>query len=111
MAFATYLAPLDFVRLSQPGDEQKANYAILLGMFRRPDPAEFDRPLNREELKEQRRRLSLLSPHHVAEEYRKVYETCKMEGDRLPRASSVQGLVTAWKLLWSWREQRPPGRS
>jgi hypothetical protein len=83
---------------------------FLLGMSRR-DPAGFDRPLNREELKEQRRRLSLLSPHHVAEEYRRAYETCKMEGDRLPSASSVQGLVTAWKLLWSWRKQRPPGRS
>ena len=58
-----------------------------------PTPAEFDRPLNREELKEQRRRLSLLSPHHVADEYRRAYETCKMGGDPLPSASAVQGLV------------------
>jgi hypothetical protein len=33
------------------------------------------------------RRLSLLSPHHVAEAYRQAYETCWMEGDLLPRAS------------------------
>src|SRR5271165_2688719 len=34
-------------------------------MARRPDPAEFDRPLTEAELKERMRRLSLLSPHHV----------------------------------------------
>jgi len=52
-------------------------------------PEEFDRPLTPEELNERRRRLSLLSPHHVADAYRQAYEACRMEGDRLPRASAV----------------------
>ena len=79
-------------------------------MARRPDPAEFDRPLNRAELAERRRRLAMLSPHHVAEAYRQAYEACRMEGDRVPRASAVQELVSAWKLLWGQRRKGPAGR-
>jgi hypothetical protein len=30
-----------------------------------------------------------------------------MQGDGLPRASAVQELVTAWKVLWSWTRRRP----
>jgi hypothetical protein len=77
-------------------------------MARRPDPAEFDRPLNRAELAERQRRLSMLSPHHVAEAYRQAHEACRMDGDGLPRASAVQELVTAWILLWGWRRKGPP---
>jgi hypothetical protein len=77
-------------------------------MARRPDPAEFDRPLTEAELKQRRRELSLLSPQHVAESYKRAYEACRMEGDQLPRASAVQELVAAWKLLWTWRRRRRP---
>ena len=79
-------------------------------MARRPDPAEFDRPLSRAELAERQRRLSMLSPHHVADAYRQAHEACRMEGDRLPSASAVQEMVTAWKLLWVWRRKGPPNR-
>ena len=71
-------------------------------MARRPAPEEFDRPLSKEELAERQRRLSLLSPHHVADAYRQAYEACRMDGDRLPRASAVQELVTAWRVMWRW---------
>src|SRR5258708_2719477 len=37
------------------------------------DRAEFDRSLTEIELKERVRRLSLLSPHHVADAYRQAY--------------------------------------
>jgi len=40
-----------------------------------------------------------------AEAYRQAYKACRMEGDLLPRANAVQELVTAWKLLWSWRKR------
>jgi len=50
-----------------------------------------------------RRRLSMLSPHRVADAYRQAYETCRMEGDRLPRVGAVQELVATWKLLRMWR--------
>jgi hypothetical protein len=53
---------------------------------------EFDRPLTPAELAERRRRLSLLSPHHVADAYRQAHEACRMEGDRLPRASRGSGI-------------------
>jgi hypothetical protein len=79
-------------------------------MARRPDPAEFDCPLTEAELKERVRRLSLLSPHRVAESYRQAHEACRMDGDRLPRASAVQELVAAWKLLRKWRIGRPVPR-
>jgi hypothetical protein len=74
-------------------------------MARRPDPADFERPLSPEQLAEKRRRLSLLSPQHVADVYKKAHEDCKMIGDRPPRAAAVQELVTAWRLLWKWRRK------
>jgi hypothetical protein len=49
----------------------------------------------------------MLSPHHVAQAYRDAYDACRMDGGRLPRASAVQELVAAWKLLWNWRRSRP----
>jgi hypothetical protein len=76
-------------------------------MARRPDPAEFDRPLTEAELKERVRRLSMLSPHHVEDAYRQAHEACRMEGDRLPRASAVQELVATWKVLQKWRIRGP----
>jgi hypothetical protein len=79
-------------------------------MPRRPTPEEFDRPLSPAELGERRRKLSMLSPHHVAEAYRQAHEACRMEGDHVPKASAVQELVTAWKLLWGWRRRRPAER-
>ena len=85
-------------------------------MARRPSPEEFwlqsqlDKPLNREELAKESHKLAHLSPYHVAEQYRDAYEACKMDGENLPRARSVQTLVIVWKLLWKWRRQRPLGR-
>jgi hypothetical protein len=79
-------------------------------MARRPSPEEFDRPLTPQELNERRRKLATLSPHHVAEAYRLAHEACRMEGDRLPRASAVQELVATWKLLWGWKRQGPLNR-
>jgi hypothetical protein len=69
-------------------------------MAHRPSPEEFDRPLTEQELKDRQRRLSMLSPHHVFETYRQAHEACHMHGDRLPKASAIQELVTTWKLLW-----------
>jgi hypothetical protein len=79
-------------------------------MAHRPDPAEFDRPLTQEELNRRERQLALLSLPHVTEAYRKAYEACRMDGDRIPQASAIQELVTAWKLLWMWRRRRAVGR-
>ena len=79
-------------------------------MARRPDPAEFDRPLTEAELKERVRRLSVLPPHHVTDAYRRAYEACRMEGDRLPQASAVQELVAMWKVLRKWRIRGPVPR-
>ena len=79
-------------------------------MARRPAPEEFDRPLTPHELNERQRRLSMLSPHHVADAYRKAHDAARMDVDLVPRASAVQELVTAWKLLWKWRRRGPVGR-
>jgi len=73
-------------------------------------PAEFDRPLNRAELAERQRRLSMLSPVHVADAYRRAHEACQMTGDRLPKAADVQEMVTAWKLMWELARRGPVGR-
>jgi|HubBroStandDraft_1064217.scaffolds.fasta_scaffold228279_1 hypothetical protein len=75
-------------------------------MPRRPDSAEFDTPLTKEDLEKRRRDLSMLSEHHVRDAYQEAYECCRMQGDSLPRARAIQELVTVWKLLWSWRRRR-----
>ena len=79
-------------------------------MARRPAPEEFDHPLTKPEFAERQRRLAMLSPHHVAEAYRQAHEACRMEGDQLPRASAVQELVTAWRVLWRWRRRKTTTR-
>jgi hypothetical protein len=56
---------------------RKGESAILSSCLRhgrRPDPAEFDRPLNRAELAEHQRRLSMINPYRVAEEYWRTRE-------------------------------------
>jgi hypothetical protein len=79
-------------------------------MAQRPDPGELDKPLTKEDLAKRRRALSMLSEHSVRDAYRLAWEQCKMHGDGLPDASAIQELVTAWKLLWSWRRRKPPDR-
>ena len=61
-------------------------------MARRPSPEDFDRPLTKAELAERERRLSLLSPNHVADAYRQAHGACRMDGDRLPSARAFQEL-------------------
>jgi hypothetical protein len=65
-----------------------------------PEP---DEPLTKDQIAQLKRGLAHISPHGVAKEYRKAYEECRMEGDRLPRASAIQQLVAAWYQLWKWR--------
>jgi hypothetical protein len=79
-------------------------------MAYRPDPSEFDRPLSIEQLHELHRKLSLLSPHHVHDAYRKAHDACRMDGERLPSSAAIQELVTAWKVLRQWKRRRPPRR-
>jgi hypothetical protein len=79
-------------------------------MPRRPSPEEFDRPLTSDELNERQRRLSMLSVQHVADAYRQAHEACRMDGDLVPRASAVQELVTAWRVMWRWRRRGPMER-
>jgi hypothetical protein len=62
-----------------------------------------DEPLTKEELAQMKQGLSLISPHGVAQQYQRVYEGCRMTGDRLPRASAIQQLVAASYQLWKWR--------
>lgn len=69
---------------------KQQKYVILPVMARRPDPAEFDRALTPVELSERHRRLSMLSPQHVADAYRRAHEACRVAGDRLPKAADVQ---------------------
>ena len=74
-------------------------------MADRPDPSEFDRPLSPDELRELHRRMCMLSPYHVAHTYREAYARCRMEGDVPPKATALQELVTAWKILWKRRDR------
>jgi hypothetical protein len=53
--------------------------------------------LTREELRKLARELSILSPYHVREFYRKAWDRCRPEkGIPMPRL--IQELVTGWKV-------------
>lgn len=64
------------------------------------------RPLTKEALQERMRSLSLLSPQHVRDAYRRAWEQCRLEGADVPNVQAIQELVTAFRLLWKWREKR-----
>jgi len=69
---------------------------------RRP---ETERILNREELSEFSRRLSMLSIDGVEGTYRTAYADCRLEGKRFPPAAAIQQLVAAWKVLRKSRKR------
>ncbi len=68
-------------------------------MAYRPDPSKLEKPLSKEDLEYFQHKLSALAPQHVYAEYRRLHEECSLQGDRLPRASSIQQLVTVWRFL------------
>jgi len=80
-------------------------------MAHRPTSEELDRPFSKQEVAELRQRLYKLAPSKVIDEYHQVYEKCRIDGDRLPMAKSMQQLVVMWKTLWSGRRRRRPGRN
>jgi branched-subunit amino acid aminotransferase/4-amino-4-deoxychorismate lyase len=57
--------------------------------------------MSREELKALERRLSLLSPHGVQENYKRLADKCRFLD--LPTPRIMQELVATWKVLWKWR--------
>ncbi len=75
-------------------------------MARRPDPAEFDRPLGKEELKKLQEHLLQMAPFQVQRAYQQAYELCRLHGDMLPRAAAIQEMVAAWKVLWRFKRLR-----
>jgi hypothetical protein len=68
-------------------------------MAYRPDPSNLDKPLSKEDLEHFQYKLSSLAPQRVYAEYRRLYEECAINGERLPKASSIQQLVTVWRFL------------
>jgi hypothetical protein len=68
-------------------------------MARRPDPAEYDKPLTRQQLAELERHLAGLDPFRVQSAYRQAYERCRLSGPVPPKASAIQELVTSWRIL------------
>ncbi len=80
----------------------KSESAILSPeMARRPErgPGET---LDRKQLAELYRNLSMLSPGHVGNFYHEAYSRCSL-GCGVPPARAVQEPVTAWKLLRKWK--------
>ena len=68
----------------------------------RPEPP--DVPMSKEVLSQYKRSLTMLSPDHVRDAYRKAFERCRMVDDRLPRSTAIQELVAAWTQLWKWKK-------
>ena len=66
--------------------------------------ANDEAPLTKEQVEKLKHGLSQLSPHSVAEHYRRAYEACRMTGERPPKAADIQSMVAAWYQLWKWRK-------
>ena len=64
-----------------------------------------DDVLTHAQVAELRRRLSMLHHTSVEQVYRDAYARCAPIGERMPKASAIQELVTAWKLLRSWEKR------
>jgi hypothetical protein len=77
-------------------------YANVSRMAHRPNRDQPD-VLNKEDLKQIRRNLALLSPSAVRDYYQRAFEDCRLIYDRLPSPRKIQTLVQAWKQLWKWR--------
>lgn len=69
-------------------------------MARRPEVSKSIMTEN--ELADLKRRLSLLSPQHVQEEYKAQVERCRLQGE-VPPPYMIQRLVTIWKVLWKMK--------
>jgi hypothetical protein len=71
-------------------------------MARRP---EFSaKVMTRDELNRLKHSLSLLSPSSVQDSYQQSLERCRLKNGTPPAPRFVQELVTAWRVLWRWRE-------
>ena len=64
---------------------------------------ESDEVLTPEQLAELRHRYGMLHISSVQRLYREAYERCAPVGDRTPKASAMQELVSVWKYLRSYR--------
>jgi hypothetical protein len=76
-------------------------------MARRPEfPA---KAMTREELRQLKRSLSLLSPHTVRDNYTELLASCRLRDGTPPPPRTMQRLVTLWKILWrrrgKWRRK------
>jgi hypothetical protein len=68
-----------------------------------PDP---DEVLSVESLENLKHRLQMLHPSLVEKQYREAYERCDPVSGRVPKASSVQALVTCWRVWRSMMDKR-----
>jgi hypothetical protein len=72
-------------------------------MARRP---ESEAILDREQLAEFTRRLTMLSDDAVEKIYQTAYRDCWFDGKKLPRAVAVQQLVACWWVLRKFGKEK-----
>jgi hypothetical protein len=80
--------------------ENEAKAIKWLAMARRPEVQQ--QMLSRDDLAVLKRRLDQMSVTGVQDFYRTAYLACRVDGDRVPSARSVQELVQAWKQMRKW---------
>jgi|ERR1035437_2282648 hypothetical protein len=68
-------------------------------MAMKPDE---EAPFTKEELRDEERRLAMLSPDSVARCYEGHWKDAKVDGKHVPSPRAVQLLVACWKQLWKW---------
>ena len=64
--------------------------------------------VNRQDLIELNRRLASISVTAVRDLYHTAYFACRLDGDHVPSARTIQELVQAWKQMRSWSKSPAP---
>jgi hypothetical protein len=80
--------------------EERAKVIKWLAMAKRPDVQQ--QVLSRDDLAVLKRRLDQMSVTGIQDFYRTAYLACRLDGDQVPYARSIQELVQAWKQMRKW---------
>jgi hypothetical protein len=66
----------------------------------------MEKALTKAELAELQRKLSTMSVTAIRDFYFAAHVRCRLEGDKVPAARSIQELVQAWKEVRKWHGGR-----
>ncbi len=74
------------------------------------DRDDDETPLTREQVEHAQNELAKLAHPTVIETLRRNYIECAPKNDQIPSPRTVQGFLSAWKVLWKWKQNAKPSK-